>query len=99
MGDLPLSGIRILEFGHTVMGPSCSMVLADLGADGAKLPGLPLDMDGRKTRVRQQPPRMGEHTRAVLAEAGYSRAQIEELIDQRVVIAPASTSINAVKEN
>ena len=65
----------------------------------AKLPGLPLDMDGRKTRVRRQPPRMGEHTRAVLAEAGYSRTQIEELIDQRVAIAPASTSIDAVKEN
>jgi crotonobetainyl-CoA:carnitine CoA-transferase CaiB-like acyl-CoA transferase len=29
----------------------------------AKLPGLPLDMDARKTRVRMQPPRMGEHTR------------------------------------
>jgi crotonobetainyl-CoA:carnitine CoA-transferase CaiB-like acyl-CoA transferase len=56
-------------------------------------------MDGRNTRVRLQPPRMGEHTRAVLAEAGYRRAQIDELIYQRVVIAPASTSINAVKEN
>src|SRR4051812_25821084 len=35
--DLPLSGVRILEFGHTVMGPSCSMVLADLGADVIKV--------------------------------------------------------------
>ena len=36
-GPLPLSGVRILEFGHTVMGPSCSMVLADLGADVIKV--------------------------------------------------------------
>ena len=65
----------------------------------AKLPGLPLDMGARKTRVRRQPPRMGEHTREVLEEAGYGRAQIDELIDQRVVIAPELTSIDAVKEN
>ena len=53
----------------------------------AKLPGLPLEMGGRKTRVRQQPPTMGEHTRAVLADAGYTDVQINELIAQKIVIA------------
>ena len=52
----------------------------------ARLPGLPLEMGGRKSRVRSQPPRMGEHTREILADAGYTAAQIEELIIQRVVI-------------
>jgi crotonobetainyl-CoA:carnitine CoA-transferase CaiB-like acyl-CoA transferase len=52
----------------------------------AKIPGLPLDMDGRKPHVRLQPPKMGEHTSAVLAEAGYNAAQIDDLIKQRVVI-------------
>jgi crotonobetainyl-CoA:carnitine CoA-transferase CaiB-like acyl-CoA transferase len=52
----------------------------------AKLPGLPLEMDGRKTRVRHQPPAMGHDTRAVLAEAGYTESEIEELIDKGVVI-------------
>ena len=34
---LPLAGIRIIEMGHTVMGPSCSVVFADLGADVIKV--------------------------------------------------------------
>ena len=29
----PLAGIRILEFTHAVMGPSCGMILGDLGAE------------------------------------------------------------------
>lgn len=30
---LPLSGIRVLEFAHAVMGPACGLILADLGCD------------------------------------------------------------------
>ena len=35
--DLPLAGIRVVEFGHMVMGPSCGLVLADLGAEVIKV--------------------------------------------------------------
>ncbi|HWK48191.1 MAG TPA: CaiB/BaiF CoA-transferase family protein [Stellaceae bacterium] len=43
----PLAGIKIVEFVHMVMGPSCGLVLADLGADVVKVEPLP---DGDNTR-------------------------------------------------
>ncbi|HYE41114.1 MAG TPA: CaiB/BaiF CoA-transferase family protein [Ramlibacter sp.] len=33
----PLKGLRVVEFTHMVMGPTCGMVLADLGAEVIKL--------------------------------------------------------------
>ena len=30
---LPYAGIRVVEFTHMVMGPSCGLMLADLGAE------------------------------------------------------------------
>ena len=45
--SLPLKGIRVVEFSHMVMGPTCGLVLADLGADVVKVEPAP---DGDKTR-------------------------------------------------
>src|ERR1700691_3655781 len=37
LAELPLRGVRVLEFGHTILGPCCGMVLADLGAEVLKV--------------------------------------------------------------
>ncbi|POR52436.1 CaiB/BaiF CoA transferase family protein [Bosea psychrotolerans] len=37
MNALPLEGVRVIEFSQMVMGPSCGMILADLGADVVKV--------------------------------------------------------------
>ena len=44
--SLPYAGIRVIEFTHMVMGPTCGMVLGDLGAEVIKIE----PMDGDKTR-------------------------------------------------
>lgn len=43
---LPLAGLRVVEFTHMVMGPTCGLVLADLGAEVIKVEPV----DGDRTR-------------------------------------------------
>jgi len=40
MSDLPLSGIKVVEFTHMVMGPTVGVILADLGAEVTKIEPL-----------------------------------------------------------
>jgi len=46
---------------------------------------FPITMDGSRLGVRLQPPKLGEHGRELLAAAGYSPTQIDDL-QQRAVI-------------
>jgi crotonobetainyl-CoA:carnitine CoA-transferase CaiB-like acyl-CoA transferase len=49
---------------------------------------LPLALDGERLRVRHAPPGIGQDSRALLLELGYSGAEVDELIAQGVVGAP-----------
>ena len=42
----PLAGLRVVEFTHMVMGPTCGMVLADMGAEVIKVE--PIDGEGTR---------------------------------------------------
>jgi crotonobetainyl-CoA:carnitine CoA-transferase CaiB-like acyl-CoA transferase len=47
MSATPLAGLRVLEFSHTVMGPTAGLLFAELGADVIKVEPAP---DGDRTR-------------------------------------------------
>lgn len=57
IGALPLAGIRVVELSHMVMGPTCGMILGDLGADVIKV----------------EPPRGDGTRRLLGAGAGFFR--------------------------
>lgn len=45
--SLPLAGLKVLEFSHTIMGPCAGLLLADMGADVVKVEPAP---EGDRTR-------------------------------------------------
>ena len=47
---LPYEGLRVIEFTHMVMGPTCGMVLADLGAEVIKVEPIGHGRHGDATR-------------------------------------------------
>ena len=50
-----------------------------------KVPNLPIEMDGRRFGTRLDLPKVGEHTRELLAAMGYSGDEVERLIARRIV--------------
>ena len=51
-------------------------------------PLLPLTLGGQRLGLRLDPPRLGEHSRALLQSLGYGDAEIAALVDAGVVLAP-----------
>ena len=50
-----------------------------------RVPLLPLTMDSARPGVRMQPPALGQHTRELLAQAGYSAEEIASLEARHVI--------------
>jgi formyl-CoA transferase/CoA:oxalate CoA-transferase len=59
--------------------------LDDSGQGALRLANLPFFLDGAAGRVTARAPRLGEHTRSVLADLGYGEARIAELLEQGAV--------------
>jgi crotonobetainyl-CoA:carnitine CoA-transferase CaiB-like acyl-CoA transferase len=53
------------------------------------VPILPIEMDGRRFGTRRDVPKVGEHTRELLAGLGYEEDAIRGLFARNVVAAAA----------
>jgi crotonobetainyl-CoA:carnitine CoA-transferase CaiB-like acyl-CoA transferase len=62
----------VIEMNH----PECGTI---------KTVGIPVKIEGTPGSVRRPPPRLGEHTREVLAELGFSDEEISALVSSRPV--------------
>lgn len=64
------------------------MVVEAQTADGGRRPmiGLPLHFSGRNAPATTAAPRLGEHTRRVLGEFGFSGPEIAELLERQCVL-------------
>ncbi|MDQ3066629.1 MAG: CoA transferase [Actinomycetota bacterium] len=61
-------------------------ILQELG--GRELLSPPFSADGERVRYRSAPPLLGEHSREILAEAGYDEQEIDDLATAGVVRVP-----------
>lgn len=74
----PLKGIRVLELGHVMAGPTCGRILADLGAEVIKLERL----EGEDSR-KMAPPWRGNEAAGFLELNRNKRGIAVNLKDQR----------------
>lgn len=75
---------------HLMAGGLLDVALNALGGGAGVrigLPALPLEFGDNQERpkIATQPPRVGEHTRLVLSEAGLTTTDIEELVSRSII--------------
>lgn len=61
-GHGPLAGMKVVDLTHVMAGPTCSLMLADMGADVIKVEKVPGGDDSR----RMVPPRIGDEAASFL---------------------------------
>jgi crotonobetainyl-CoA:carnitine CoA-transferase CaiB-like acyl-CoA transferase len=57
----------------------------DFKGEQVELPALPIEMDGHRFGLHQPVPHAGEHTREVLAQAGYSEDEVKAMLESGAI--------------
>ncbi|TAN22185.1 MAG: hypothetical protein EPN30_09225, partial [Actinomycetota bacterium] len=87
-GNLPYAPINtprdLLDDPHLELGGRWLRIHPD-GQNELRMPKLPVSLETDIAEVYLEPPRLGEHTSAILEEAGYSPSQISEFEAQGLI--------------
>ena len=83
---------RVADYADLLANPQLDhlnmLISLEHPADGAfRAPGLPINPRESNQIPFTPPPRLGEHTRSILAGAGYASAEIENLLASGAVVA------------
>ena len=83
----PVAKLQDLPLDPHLVATAFFETLSDPTMGEVRFPGVPVRFDGQRPPITM-PPRLGQHTQELLAQAGLSAAQIEALLDTRAAIAP-----------
>src|SRR5260370_743224 len=76
---LPLDGVRVVEMTHMVMGPTCGMILAQLGAEVIKVEPPAAAMPG----TQERPQRVGSSANDIMGGVFGSSSILAALYQKR----------------
>lgn len=93
----PLQGLKVVEITHIMAGPTCGMMLADMGADVIKVERLPSGDDTRRT----VPPTLGGESAAFMMMNRNKRGIALDLRNEkgRQVLRRLAQSADVLVEN
>jgi crotonobetainyl-CoA:carnitine CoA-transferase CaiB-like acyl-CoA transferase len=93
----PLSGLKVIELCHVMAGPTCGVMLADMGADVIKVERIPGGDDTRRT----VPPKIGDEAASFLMMNRNKRGIAVDLKTQdgKMVVRRLLKDADVVTEN